>query len=143
MQRSAIAVWHGTGKEGNGTLTTPSGVLNEQPYSFNLRFVDEDGRNGTNPEELIAAAHAGCFTMALSFQLTGAGFPPEELRTNAVLTLEPGSSGFSITKIVLKVDASVPGIDAAQFQELAATAKANCPVSRALSVEIGLEATLR
>lgn len=143
MQRTAKAVWHGTGKEGSGTLTTPSGVLNSQPYSFKLRFVDEDGRSGTNPEELIAAAHAGCFTMALAFQLTGAGHTPEELNTNAVLSLDPGPNGFSITKIVLKVDASVPGISAEEFQTLAATAKANCPVSRALSVEIGLEATLR
>ena len=143
MQRTANAVWRGTGKEGSGTLTTPSGVLNNQPYSFKLRFVDEDGRSGTNPEELIAAAHAGCFSMALAFQLTGAGHPAEELRTNAVLTLDNGPGGFSITKIVLKVDATVPGITAEQFQTLAETAKANCPVSRALSVEIALEATLR
>ena len=143
MQRTASAVWHGTGKEGTGTLTTPSGVLNNQPYSFKLRFVDEDGRSGTNPEELIAAAHAGCFSMALAFQLTGAGHPAEELRTSAVMTLDNGPSGFSITRIVLKVDATVPGITAEEFQTLAETAKTNCPVSRALSVEIALEATLR
>ena len=143
MQRTASAVWHGTGKEGSGTLTTPSGVLNNQPYSFKLRFVDEDGRSGTNPEELIAAAHAGCFSMALAFQLTGAGHPAEELRTSAVMTLDNGPGGFSITKIVLKVDATVPGITAEAFQALAETAKTNCPVSRALSVEIALDATLR
>jgi osmotically inducible protein OsmC len=142
MQRTAQAVWQGTGKEGSGTLTTPSGVLNSQPYSFKLRFVDENGTAGTNPEELIAAAHAGCFTMALSFQISGAGLVPEELRTNAVLTMEQQPGGWTITAIVLKLEGKVPGIDAAKFAELANTAKANCPVSRALSVPITLEATL-
>ncbi len=143
MLRTASAVWRGSGKDGGGNLTTPSGVLDKQPYSFHLRFVDEDGRNGTNPEELLAAAHAGCFSMALAFGLSNAGHPPAELNTDAVLSLEKGESGFSITKIVLKVNASVPGISAEEFQALAAAAKAGCPVSRALSVEIGLEATLR
>jgi lipoyl-dependent peroxiredoxin len=142
MQRTAQAVWHGTGKEGSGTLTTPSGVMKDQPYSFKLRFVDESGVNGTNPEELIAAAHAGCFTMALSFQLAGAGFTPDELKTQAVLTLEQGPTGFSITGIVLKLEAKVPGIDQAKFEELAGNAKAGCPVSRALAVPITLDATL-
>ncbi|WP_411281329.1 OsmC family protein [Gemmatimonas sp.] len=142
MQRTAQAVWKGTGKEGSGTLTTPSGVLNAQPYSFKLRFQDEDGRNGTNPEELIAAAHAGCFSMALSFQLAGAGFTADELNTTAVLTMEPVDGNQTITKIVLKLSATIPGITAEQFQTLADTAKANCPVSRVLKADISLEATL-
>ncbi len=142
MQRTAQAVWKGTGKEGSGTLTTPSGALSAQPYSFKLRFQDEDGRNGTNPEELIAAAHAGCFSMALSFQLAGAGFTADELNTTAVLTLEPVDGNQTITKIVLQLSATIPGISAEQFQTLAETAKANCPVSRVLKAEISLEATL-
>ncbi len=143
MLRTGQAVWRGTGKDGSGNLTTPSGVLSSQPYSFKLRFVDEDGVNGTNPEELIAAAHAGCFTMALSFQLSNAGFVPEELNTDAHLTLEKQDIGFTITGIVLKLQGTVPGISAEQFAELAAGAKAGCPVSRALAaVPITLEATL-
>lgn len=142
MQRTAQAVWNGSGLEGSGTLTTPSGALLQQPYSFKLRFQDEHGTDGTNPEELIAAAHAGCFSLALSFQLTNAGHVPTELRTQAVLTLEKLPQGFTIMGIVLKVEGKVPGISAEQFTELAATAKANCPVSRALSVPITLEATL-
>ncbi len=142
MQRTAQAVWKGTGKEGSGTLTTPSGALSAQPYSFKLRFQDEDGRNGTNPEELIAAAHAGCFSMALSFQLAGAGFTADALNTTAVLTLEPVDGNQTITKIVLQLSATIPGISAEQFQTLAETAKANCPVSRLLKADISLEATL-
>lgn len=143
MLRTGQAVWRGTGKDGSGNLTTPSGVLSSQPYSFKLRFVDEDGVNGTNPEELIAAAHAGCFTMALSFQLSNAGFVPEELNTDAHLTLEKQDIGFTITGIVLKLQGKVPGISAEQFAELAAGAKAGCPVSRALAaVPITLEAKL-
>lgn len=142
MQRTAQAVWKGTGKEGSGTLTTPSGALSAQPYSFKLRFQDEDGRNGTNPEELIAAAHAGCFSMALSFQLAGAGFTADALNTTAVLTLEPVDGSQTITKIVLQLSATIPGISAEQFQTLAETAKANCPVSRVLKADISLEATL-
>jgi osmotically inducible protein OsmC len=142
MQRTAKAVWQGTGKEGSGTLTTPSGVLSAHPYSTKLRFQDESGTNGTNPEELIAAAHAGCFTMALSFQLTASGHVPTELRTQAIVSLEQQGGGFSITGVLLKLEGNVPGISESQFAELAATAKANCPVSRALSVPITLEATL-
>ncbi len=142
MQRTAQAVWNGSGLEGSGSLSTPSGVLKNQPYSTKLRFQDEHGTAGTNPEELIAAAHAGCFSMALSFQLTNAGHVPTALRTQAVLTLEKQPIGFTITGIVLKVEGDVPGISAEQFTELAATAKANCPVSRALSVPVTLEATL-
>jgi osmotically inducible protein OsmC len=142
MQRTATAVWHGTGRDGSGTLTTPSGVLNAQPYSFKLRFLDEDGRSGTNPEELIAAAHSGCFTMALAFQLAGAGFTADALHTTAVVAMEQVNGAFAIAKITLKLEATVPGIAADEFQRLAAEAKANCPVSKALSVEIALEATL-
>lgn len=143
MKRTGEAVWRGTGKEGSGTLTTPSGVLSAQPYSFTLRFVDEHGTAGTNPEELIAAAHAGCFSMALSFQLTGAGHAPDELHTTAELTMEQQPVGWTITGIVLHLRARVPGIDAAQFAELADKAKAGCPVSRALgAVPITLDAVL-
>ncbi len=143
MKRTGEAVWRGSGKEGSGTLTTPSGALSAQPYSFKLRFVDEHGTAGTNPEELIAAAHAGCFSMALSFQLTGAGHPPEELHTTAELTMEQQPIGWTITGIVLHLKARVPGLDAAQFAELADKAKAGCPVSRALgAVPITLDAVL-
>lgn len=142
MQRSAKAKWQGSGKEGSGWLTTTSGALKDQPYSTKVRFQDEAGTTGTNPEELIAAAHAGCFSMALSFQLTASGHVPTELRTEAVLTMEQQGGGFSITGIHLKLEGNVPGISEAQFSELAAAAKANCPVSRALSVPITLECTL-
>jgi osmotically inducible protein OsmC len=142
MQRTAQAEWKGTGKEGSGTLTTPSGVLNAQPYSFKLRFQDEDGRNGTNPEELIAAAHAGCFSMAMSFQLAGAGFTADAINTTAVLTLEPVDGAQTITKIALHLTATIPGISDEQFQTLAGNAKAGCPVSRLLKADISLDATL-
>jgi osmotically inducible protein OsmC len=143
MYRKANAVWKGTGPEGSGTLTTPSGALSNQPYSAKLRFQDEEGRAGTNPEELIAAAHAGCFSMALAFRLTAAGTPAEEIRTEAKVDLIKGDAGWSIPKIHLTCTAKVPGIDAAKFQELAADAKANCPVSKALAgPQIELTATL-
>jgi len=142
MQRTAQAVWNGSGLQGSGTLTTPSGALKDQPYSFKLRFQDEHGTEGTNPEELLAAAHAGCFSMALSFGLTNAGHVPTQLLTKAVLTMEKQAIGFTIVGIVLHVTGTVPGISAEQFAELAAAAKAGCPVSRALNVPIALEATL-
>jgi osmotically inducible protein OsmC len=142
MIRHGSAVWNGTIKDGSGTVTTPSGVLNNTPYSFTLRFEDESGTNGTNPEELIAAAHAGCFSMALSGQLTRAGFTAESLATSAALTLEQKDGGFAITKVHLTLDAKVPGISPEQFQELAAAAKAGCPVSKVLNAEITLAATL-
>lgn len=142
MIRHGSAVWNGTIKDGSGTVTTPSGVLNNTPYSFKLRFEDESGTNGTNPEELIAAAHAGCFSMALSGQLTRAGFTAESLATSAALTLEQKDGGFAITKVHLTLDAKVPGISPEQFQELAAAAKAGCPVSKVLNAEITLSATL-
>ena len=142
MQRTATAHWQGTGRDGSGSLTTPSGVLKEQPYSFKTRFESEDGRAGTNPEELIAAAHAGCFTMALAFQLQTAGFTPDALDTTANLTLEQQGGGWAIAAIRLDLRARVPGIDDARFQELAAQAKANCPVSKVLNAAISLDARL-
>jgi len=133
LKRTSTAVWHGNGPKGNGTITTLSGALKEQPYSVNTRFVAEDGRAGTNPEELIAAAHASCFTMALSFQLTNAGHEPTELRTVATVSMDKQDAGWTITQIHLETQGKVPGVDAAKFAELAETAKKGCPISRALS----------
>lgn len=144
MKRKAQAVWKGEGKTGSGELTTGSGTLKGQPYSAKMRFEDEQGRSGTNPEELIAAAHAGCFAMALSFQLGGAGHEPEELAVDAELTMEKEAdgSGWTIRSVHLDLRGRVPGISNEQFQELAQKAKAGCPVSRALSVDITLDAKL-
>jgi lipoyl-dependent peroxiredoxin len=143
MNRHATAVWHGGISDGHGHLTAQSGALNDQPYSFKSRFQDESGRLGTNPEELIAAAHAGCFAMALSHTLGGAGFTPEELDARADVSIEPKNGGFAITKSRLTLQARIPGIDQAKFKELAEQAKANCPVSKALAgVEISLDAKL-
>src|SRR4030095_7266686 len=139
MIRKAKAVWHGTGRAGNGHLSTDSGVLAETPYSFKTRFENE---KGTNPEELIAAAHAGCFTMALAFQLQGAGFTPTELSTEAAVTLEQEGQGFRISKSALTLRAQVPGIEQAKFEELARTAEKNCPVSKVLNAEITMDFTL-
>jgi osmotically inducible protein OsmC len=139
MKRTASAVWKGDLKQGQGTLSAPGGVLKSTPYSFTSRF--ENGP-GTNPEELIAAAHAGCFTMALSAALGKAGFTPSELSTEAALTLEQVSGNWTITKIHLDLTGKVPGIDAAKFDEIAKDAKANCPVSRVLKAEITLSAKL-
>jgi lipoyl-dependent peroxiredoxin len=143
MNRHATAVWHGGISDGHGHLTAQSGALNDQPYSFKSRFQDESGRLGTNPEELIAAAHAGCFAMALSHTLGGAGFTPEELDARADVSIEPKNGGFAITKSRLTLQARIPGIDQAKFKELAEQAKANCPVSKALAgIEISLDAKL-
>jgi len=139
MERTASAVWNGSLKEGKGTITTQSGVLSDAPYSFVTRF--ENGK-GTNPEELIAAAHAGCFTMALSAQLGTMNFTPQSLRTSAKLTLEKLDAGWTISKIHLDVSARVPGISASAFESAAASAKANCPVSRLLKTEITMDAHL-
>ncbi|HEY5922757.1 MAG TPA: OsmC family peroxiredoxin [Kofleriaceae bacterium] len=133
LKRNSTAVWRGKGPTGTGTLTTLSGALKEQPYSANARFQSEDGKAGTNPEELIAAAHAGCFTMALSFQLTNAGFDPTELKTVATVSMEKQDPGWTITNIHLEVEGQVPNVSAEQFQTLADTAKKGCPISRALS----------
>jgi len=144
FQRTANAVWQGTGAEGTGHLSGPSGVLTETPYSAAKRFQNEDGKAGTNPEELIAAAHAGCFIMALSFQLTGAGFTPTELQCSSTIDMEKGDSGWSFQKITLRLTGDVPGISADKFNELANAAKLGCPVSKALSaVPMELEASLK
>jgi lipoyl-dependent peroxiredoxin len=139
MIRKAKAVWRGTGKDGDGALTTDSGVLSDTPYSFKTRF---ENQQGTNPEELIAAAHAGCFTMALAFQLQAKGYEPTELRTEAAISLEPEGEGFKISKSALTLVADVPGLDQATFEELAGVAEKNCPVSKVLNAEITLSASL-
>ncbi|MBN8786631.1 MAG: OsmC family protein [Terrimonas sp.] len=135
MKRSATAVWNGSGKEGKGVLSTQSTVLSNTQYSFNSRF--ENGV-GTNPEELIAAAHAGCFSMKLSFVLNAAGFTADEIHTDCTITFENGE----ITSSHLVLKAKVPGIDKAKFDEAAADAKANCPISKLLNTEITMEASL-
>ena len=140
INRKASAVWNGSLKEGNGRISTDSGVLRDTQYSFSTRF--EDGA-GTNPEELIAAAHAGCFSMALSGQLTTAGHPPDAINTTATLTMEKTDAGFTVTKIHLDVTAKVPGIDEAGFNTAANNAKAGCPISRLLKAEITMTATLQ
>jgi osmotically inducible protein OsmC len=139
MVRKASAVWNGSLKEGKGTISTDSGVLSKAQYSFSTRF--ENGI-GTNPEELIAAAHAGCFTMALSAQLGNAGITPESLETTAAVTLEKTEAGFTITKIHLDVAAFIAGADEAAFQKAAANAKAGCPISRLLKADITMTAKL-
>jgi osmotically inducible protein OsmC len=136
ITRTARAEWQGTGKEGKGTLSTQSGILSATPYGFNTRFGDQ---KGTNPEELIAAAHAGCFSMALAFALTAAGFTPARLATSAAVTIEPEGAGFKISKSALKLEATVPNITREQFQKIAEGAKAGCPVSKVLNAEIKLD----
>jgi osmotically inducible protein OsmC len=133
MIRKSTAVWQGDGLHGKGALTMQSGVFHDQPYSFHTRFQSEDGKAGTNPEELIGAAHAGCYAMALSFALTDAGSPPSELRVSAAVDLQKVGDGFGITGIALDLEAKVPGIDAAKFQTLAEAAKKGCPISKALA----------
>ncbi len=135
MKRSATAIWNGSGKEGKGVLSTQSTVLSKTQYSFGSRF--ENGV-GTNPEELIAAAHAGCFSMKLSFVLNAAGFTADEIHTDCTVTLEDGS----VTSSHLVLKAKVPGIDKAKFEEAAADAKANCPISKLLNTAITMEASL-
>jgi len=139
MIRKAKAVWRGTGRAGNGHLSTDSGVLAQTPYSFKTRFENE---KGTNPEELIAAAHAACFTMALAFQLQGGGYTPTELSTEAAVTLEPEGQGFRITRSALILRANVPNLDQATFARMAGEAEKNCPVSKVLNAEITLDAKL-
>lgn len=133
MKRRATAVWNGTGKEGKGSLSSPSNFFDQTPYSFKTRFENEDGMAGTNPEELIAAAHAGCFNMALSFQIAGEGFTADELKTIATVTLDSQDGGFAITDITLDLKGRVAGMEKAQFEKLAQIAKENCPISKALS----------
>lgn len=139
MKRKANARWQGTAKEGSGTLTTQSGTLTDTPYSFVARFGDG---KGTNPEELIAAAHAGCFTMALSFMLNGAGFTADAIDTEANLTMDQVNNAWTVTGVHLTTRARIPQIDAAKFAELASNAKANCPISRLLNATITLDAAL-
>ena len=139
MIRKARAVWRGTGRDGDGDLTTDSGVLDQTPYSFKTRFEDE---KGTNPEELIAAAHAGCFTMQLAFLIQRAGAEAEELNTEAAVSLVPDGEGFKIDRSALTLRAKVPGLDQAKFEELARTAEKSCPVSRLPNAEITLDAKL-
>ena len=140
MIRKAKAVWSGTGLDGRGDLSTDSQVLNGTPYSYKTRFENE---KGTNPEELLAAAHAGCFTMALAFALQMAGFKPTQLATEAAVTLEPdGPQRFKISRSALTLRAQVPGISADKFASLAREAELNCPVSKVLKAEITLDAKL-
>lgn len=139
MERTATAVWNGTLKDGKGNISTKSGILSDAPYSFITRF--ENGK-GTNPEELIAAAHAGCFTMALSAQLGTMNFTPDSLRTTATVTLEKLDAGWTISKVHLDVAARLRGISQAAFEEAANGAKQNCPVSRLLKAEITMTARL-
>jgi osmotically inducible protein OsmC len=139
MKQKASAVWQGSLKEGAGTLSTGSGALVAKPYSFKTRF---EGEQGTNPEELIGAAHAGCFSMAFSMILGMAGFTPDKIETTATITLEPKDGGFAITASHLDMTAKIPGIDDATFQDLAGKAKAGCPVSKLLNATITLDAKL-
>lgn len=139
INRSGSAVWTGGLKDGKGMITTQSGALADYPYGFSSRF---EGVPGSNPEELIAAAHAACFTMALSLILGEAGFKAERMETSSVVTLEQVSEGFAITASALTLEASIPGIDEAEFEKLTAKAKAGCPVSKLLNATITLDATL-
>ncbi len=139
MDKFASAVWKGGLKDGTGHISTESGVLANQPYGFNTRF---EGKKGTNPEELVAAAHASCFAMALSNILGEAGFTADELDAKAVVTLDKQGDGFAVTRSALTLRAKVPGIDDAKFQELAGKAKAGCPISKLLTAEVTLDAKL-
>ena len=139
MTTFGTAKWQGGLKDGKGWISSKSGALSEQPYGFASRF---EGKPGTNPEELIGAAHAGCFTMALSLILEQAGFKAEQMDTKAEITLEKDGDGFSITKSHLTLRARIPGIDAAKFKELAGMAEKGCPVSKVLNAQISLDAAL-
>jgi osmotically inducible protein OsmC len=136
ITRIANAHWQGAGKEGKGTLATQSGVLSATPFGYNTRFGDV---KGTNPEELLAASHAGCFSMALAFALTAAGFTPESIATTARVTLEPDGPGFKISRSALTLEARVPNISREQFEKIAQGAKAGCPISKVLNAEITLD----
>jgi osmotically inducible protein OsmC len=140
MQRKASAVWKGGLKDGKGTVSATSGVLSNTPYSFTTRF---ENAPGTNPEELIAAAHAACFSMALSAQLGGANLTPDSINTSATLTMEKQDSGWAITAVHLDVVARVPNADAAAFQKAADNAKSGCPVSKVLKANVTMDAKLQ
>jgi len=139
MQRKASAVWQGGIKDGKGSITTASGVLSAAPYSFGTRF---EGAPGTNPEELIAAAHAGCFSMALSLMLGEAGIQPQRIDTEAAVSLEKTEGGFSITRVHLEVIVRAPGADRAAFEAAATKAKTGCPVSKLLNAAVTMNAKL-
>lgn len=139
MKQKASAVWNGTLKEGHGTISTGSGALVAKPYSFRTRF---EGEQGTNPEELVGAAHASCFSMALSMILGMAGLTPEKIETEATITLEQKDGGFAVTASHLEVVATIPGASDAAFQECAAKAKAGCPISKLLNATITMNARL-
>lgn len=139
MKKTASAIWQGGLKDGKGLLSTESGALKQNPYGFNTRF---EGSPGTNPEELIGAAHAGCFSMALSMMLGEAGLTPERIDTIAEVSLDKQADGFAITAVHLTLKAKVPGASEAQFQEIANKAKAGCPVSKVLNATISLDARL-
>ena len=138
MKRKVNAIWKGDGDDGKGFFTAQSGAFDKMPYSFKTRFENDEGKLGTNPEELIAAAHAGCFNMKLSFVLNEAGYNPEELNTDAVLTFVDGK----IISIELNLSANVPGVSEEEFKELAEDAKKNCPISGALNCDIILNPSL-
>jgi len=139
MIRKAKAVWRGTGRDGSGDLSTDSGVLEKTPYSFKTRFENE---KGTNPEELIAAAHAGCFTMALALRLQTAGYTAAELSTEAAVSLDPEGKGFRISRSALTLRANVPNLDQATFERIAQDAEENCPVTKVLKAAVTLDAKL-
>ncbi|WP_410953101.1 OsmC family protein [Pseudomonas sp. S1(2024)] len=139
MKKTASAIWQGGLKDGKGLLSTESGALKQNPYGFNTRF---EGSPGTNPEELIGAAHAGCFSMALSMMLGEAGFTPDRIDTAAEVTLDKQADGFAITAVRLVLRAKVPGASEAQFLQIADKAKAGCPVSKVLNAKISLDAAL-
>lgn len=143
MKRTAQAIWSGALRDGKGTISLQSGALKEQPYSFRMRFEDESGKSGTNPEELIAAAHASCFAMQLSHFLAEAGHPAEKLDVSAEVSLGKSDAGMAITGSALRLRGKVPGMDEAQFLEQANKAKTGCPVSKALgAIQITLDAKL-
>ena len=143
MKRHATAVWKGSLSDGAGTLDTQSGAFSDQGYSFKARFEDESGKSGTNPEELIAAAHAGCFAMQLSHMLAEAGHPPDKLDARAVVTLEQEGEGFAIRSSAIRLEGDVPGMEEKQFLEIAEEAKKTCPLSKALAgIDITLDAKL-
>ena len=139
MQRKASAAWQGGIKDGKGTISTESTVLSATPYSFSARF---EGAPGTNPEELLAASHAGCFTMALSLMLGESGIRPERIDTTATVTLEKLAGGFTVTKVHLDVTVAAAGADRAKFEAAATKAKINCPISRVLRADISMDARL-
>ena len=139
MKRKASAVWEGGLKDGKGTISSESGVLSNTKYSFSTRFENEPG---TNPEELVAAAHAGCFSMALSAQLGNAGMKAASIRTSATLPMEKLDAGWTVTEVHLDVTAKVPGAEKAKFDEAAGAAKAGCPISRLLNAKVSMTATL-